>query len=976
MIQRELWVFWLGEQGDHPSILSSLHQLEDSACGGVFSWEDFESSTIQYRLFIKSIKNLIDSDLESLDNAQAILVPSGSRAKLLSTRRYSDEEASIILNEFKTFFDIDAMRRSETDSTYLPPLVQVSITHETITKEFPYPSQCIYIVTEGNISYHRGIPDFGMGPVLWENLGDGFTNSVSLKERHLVNNKLNNIDWWNYSDPLREIMNMQRNFQDLNASSPTGPETTMTPNTPGIINGPSSANSPGHPLTPASRSKKRPMETKAYPSPPDVIQPLSTEVTMSPAISEGLIPMADDMIGIIETDYETQDYDFNELMTEEVTEDDFKNFDNASSEPSHTHIPTSLNYLTPAPEPPSSLVTESTSTQAMSPPKKMKSYINISLEYECDRDPNPLIPEDYVPLKFSNHVDEKKYLPGGKFYQPPSRKKRKRGKMVYLYGPDGPSQFDGSKKHKGTKKTTTKEDIVVPKEDSDEFGSEIEDSDYSSDSGSSMSAESDYESDVTEGVNSRKLEFINAGRLTMVFDLHDLHGRRQLRTVSESESKDPSTEAALKCLREQIVLGSYPFGVGINGEGESTHELLESHRCLVENLSSGLPTASVLPFEMGKVIADCKSALDDISKKLPRSQDHSELSVNGPLTVQNYYNLGGCQLFSPSNQEMRDDDGEPVFNFQEFSTPDIIASANELLIETSPEIIKFWDTHKLTPYDGAKNVRYLVLYPESDHLRNYVEYFVDELRVQYEHLCALGTHEPVTSSGYNRGLVPIPLKAPSPNESSLARQIHSYEIACEKLDMQGKHIGSDTLLTTNPMRQAIHKKILFTEAWNKTLTFSQEVMGGCRKTMITKLGVMTKEERDLWMEITGKKIPILAIDVESSLSIDPTIKVANPKKFKVCGMVLNDPIPLYDYRPLVTGYLLEMDTAETVSSAFQVDLLHYPEEGDKSIPSAMWEILKKFHTLTFMEVTPIRTCLPLHVLSVERLARAFVGAPT
>ncbi|CAG8783293.1 16660_t:CDS:2, partial [Acaulospora morrowiae] len=106
-----------------------------------------------------------------------------------------------------------------------------------------------------------------------------------------------------------------------------------------------------------------------------------------------------------------------------------------------------------------------------------------------------------------------------------------------------------------------------------------------------------------------------------------------------------------------------------------------------------------------------------------------------------------------------------------------------------------------------------------------------------------------------------------------------------------------------------------------------------------------------------------------------TIKVANPQKFKVCGMVLNNPIPLYDYRPSVTGYLLEMDTAETVSSAVQVDLLHHPEESNKHT-SVMWEILKQFHTLTFMEVTPTRACLPFHVLSVERLARAFVGAPT
>ncbi|CAG8725230.1 8001_t:CDS:2, partial [Acaulospora morrowiae] len=502
------------------------------------------------------------------------------------------------------------------------------------------------------------------------------------------------------------------------------------------------ASSPGHPLTPASRSKKRPMgETKAYPSPPDVIQPPSTEAVMSSAISEDMIPMTDEMMGIIETDYETQEYD---------------EFIELNEEPPPPQTSTSLNYLTPAPEPPLSLVTEPTSTQSM----------------------------NYVPLKFSSHVDEKKYLQGGKFYQPHSRKKRKRGKLVYIYGPDKPSPLPDSKKKKGAKK------LIVKKEMSDESE---ESSDYSSDSGSSTSSESDYDgdvsmdpnnsstilesnygSDVAASVNSRNLEFINAGRLTMIFDLHDLHGRRQLRIVNEAESKE-SSETALKCLSEQIVLGSYPFGVGTNGEGESTHELLESHRCLMEKLSGELPTASVLPFEMGKVITDCKATLDSISNKFPKSQGHLDLSVNGPLTVQKYYNLDGNQ-----DREMKDVE-ESGLNFQEFSTPDIIASSNDLLIETSPEIVKFWDIHKLTPYDGAKNVKYFVLYPESDHLRHYVEYFIDELRVQYEHLCALGTHEPITMGSYTRGLVPIPLKVPSPNESTLALQIHSYENACERL---------------------------------------------------------------------------------------------------------------------------------------------------------------------------------------------------
>ncbi|CAG8646524.1 16534_t:CDS:1, partial [Dentiscutata heterogama] len=81
--------------------------------------------------------------------------------------------------------------------------------------------------------------------------------------------------------------------------------------------------------------------------------------------------------------------------------------------------------------------------------------------------------------------------------------------------------------------------------------------------------------------------FINAGRLSMMIDFYGLSSCRMLRTLNETESKGDITKLAFTYLCEQVVLGSYPFGVGIRGEGESTHELLESHRCLVENLSGG-----------------------------------------------------------------------------------------------------------------------------------------------------------------------------------------------------------------------------------------------------------------------------------------------------------------------------------------------------------------------------------------------------
>ncbi len=67
-----------------------------------------------------------------------------------------------------------------------------------------------------------------------------------------------------------------------------------------------------------------------------------------------------------------------------------------------------------------------------------------------------------------------------------------------------------------------------------------------------------------------------------------------------------------------------------------------------------------------------------------------------------------------------------------FKTPDVIVCADEFLIETSPEIVKYWDKHNLTPFADRKDVKYFVIYPESESLKYHVENFFNELRVQYE----------------------------------------------------------------------------------------------------------------------------------------------------------------------------------------------------------------------------------------------------
>ncbi|CAG8646544.1 16535_t:CDS:2 [Dentiscutata heterogama] len=389
ILHRELWIFWLEGQKNDLSSQNNLKQTD----GGSFSLKDIDSHTTEYHLFIKSIKNLISrsligkgavplgewnafpqnfqivyerldkpivkyqslrplepSDLESPDSIRTVISPSGLRADILPIQRYEEEDVSAISKEFKTFFNLDTSKMSGTNESYLPPLVQISIKQEDVIKEFPYPSQYIYVVTEGNISYQRGISDFGMGPVLWSNLDGGLTNNILSKDQ-----LLNDINWWHYNDPLRDVVTVlnQRDFHDSSVPSPSGPETP-------IVNVTFNANSPAPSLTPVSRSKKRPLgDTRAYPSPPDVVQPMSAEGLIPQLQNEDTLSISDNMMAMMEFDY---DPNFTE-----ITDADFDVFNNNGEPLAHTTAPT--NYLTPAPDA-TTVVKEPISITPQSPPKK------------------------------------------------------------------------------------------------------------------------------------------------------------------------------------------------------------------------------------------------------------------------------------------------------------------------------------------------------------------------------------------------------------------------------------------------------------------------------------------------------------------------------------------------------------------------------------------------------------------------------
>lgn len=259
----------------------------------------------------QSLRPLAPSDFSKseevkLEVVKVLLAPSGIRGNLLPYRRYEADDIAAVLNEFRTLFGLDLSNLEEESS--IPTLVHVQITHDNLTKDFPYPAKGVYVITDSNNIYRCEARDSGMVPEIFNNFVD-----------YSSEQKLKPSKWWSYNDHSKEAVQILklRNSVDLGTTSP-GVD-TMTPNTPGMGNGTSSASSPGHNLGTGRSSKKRPLETKAYPSPPDAIQ--SNEIQMPPPQNDA--ELTDEIMGM-----DVGSYEFDYYMYDDITDADFDNCDN------------------------------------------------------------------------------------------------------------------------------------------------------------------------------------------------------------------------------------------------------------------------------------------------------------------------------------------------------------------------------------------------------------------------------------------------------------------------------------------------------------------------------------------------------------------------------------------------------------------------------------------------------------------------
>ncbi|CAG8494582.1 9054_t:CDS:10 [Ambispora gerdemannii] len=174
----------------------------------------------------------------------------------------------------------------------------------------------------------------------------------------------------------------------------------------------------------------------------------------------------------------------------------------------------------------------------------------------------------------------------------------------------------------------------------------------------------------------------------------------------------------------------------------------------------------------------------------------------------------------------------------------------------------------------------------------------------------------------------------------------------------------------------VPRRTLLEESWKRTLLVkktmedSQQIV--CQNIIICKMGPMVEEERKIWIELTNGNTTIISIDLSSNFDFIDTFHDENPK---VYGIVLNNPIPQIDFRPVASGYFLEVASERGPLVPLQVDLIYKPDSlSDKSPSVALWEILREFHSLSHLDTTPVKNnCLPMHLQIVERLTRVLLG---
>ncbi|KAI8096464.1 mediator complex subunit 13 C-terminal-domain-containing protein [Halteromyces radiatus] len=444
-----------------------------------------------------------------------------------------------------------------------------------------------------------------------------------------------------------------------------------------------------------------------------------------------------------------------------------------------------------------------------------------------------LVPPSFAPLSLSTIVNDAKYMEGGKFtyvpedddmtttlrkqkdrtyrpdYVPIIKKKRNKKKVddeqditrstvtgknqtmeksstpTHLLDKDGDHDMMNTTLSNNID-TISDSNSISSSSDSSDSGN-MDDGISTSDNGS-RAMEMDYaDDDVDDDDDGLWLEKLGKARTIylhrLVGDVKVVHGgkRRYLLDRLHLDYDTPfattvtpglvrpdryheEDDRPLHYLCQQAVLGGYPFTGGLaeistnGGEvalGESTRIMIARRRDLITVTDEPLPL-SVTDFT-------------------------SSVSVNGPLNVQQYYELSESnQIHSKYGkyQVKKRRPAEP--NFDTLHSPDIVVSRHDEFIEGSPKMIDFWEKLRLEPYSAKKNISYFAVCPNNDELESAVQVFFKGLSTVYE-ACCLGAHHPGHIGPYRRGTVPVTLLPEEQGQSKRERQLKSYMATCEQL---------------------------------------------------------------------------------------------------------------------------------------------------------------------------------------------------
>ncbi|KAI9024364.1 mediator complex subunit 13 C-terminal-domain-containing protein [Phycomyces nitens] len=363
--------------------------------------------------------------------------------------------------------------------------------------------------------------------------------------------------------------------------------------------------------------------------------------------------------------------------------------------------------------------------------------------------------------------------------------------------------------------------------------SESDDNSCSS-SSSSSSSDNDSDSDSQDEIDPDWIKWIQKAQHSIVHRMVNLPGNKKIPkegqlldydtpfssmvgywkcTPEDAQDISERDYRALDYLCQQAVIGGYPFSGGASDtcasggekiEGETISVIITRHRSIMQNIQGDVTHIPSVPTDGVSVLQDFKSMLSCLfetkAEPTPKIEEdhglaslthHSSVSIKGPLSLQNYFELSETnQAHSKYGkyQVKKRRPAEP--NLAPLRPPMIIVGRDDNCIEGSSDLITFWEKMRLEPYVCRKNVQYIVLCPKGERLEAQVDtFFRKGLSVVYE-TCLLGNHRPYNIANGHHGVVPVELLAHSSGDSWKTQQYKSYMNACITL---GSALGNKTV---------------------------------------------------------------------------------------------------------------------------------------------------------------------------------------